>query len=204
VKFFNFFVIYRQNKCIVVQYWKIERKEKLDWPWKVSVIWMHVAMSVSPRWWDLRGRNGPWGKEGRHHRSWLSGRWKGTPFSVKKSMQERNQNRKVIRIYSSKKKCSNWSRIDPVAFSWGKVLDYILSRDTHIWYNLLIYLLIFTLGAGLMTQCLYSPSPRENVRYIENCAWIQHRYQQINSGILNIKWPNLKKYIGLENTRSES
>ena len=26
-----------------------------------------------------------------HHRSWLSGRWKGTPFSVRKSMQGHNQ-----------------------------------------------------------------------------------------------------------------
>lgn len=87
-----------------VQYWKIERKEKLDWPWEVSVIWMHVAMSVGPRWWDLWGRNGPWGREGRHHRSWLSGRWKGTPFSVRKSMHGPNQTARLSVFIQVKKK----------------------------------------------------------------------------------------------------
>ena len=134
MKFLNFFFIYRQNKCIVVQYWKIERKEKLDWPWKVSVIWMHVAMSVSPRWWDLWGRNGPWGKEGRHHRSWLSGRWKGTPFSVRKSMQGRNQTARLsVFIQVKKKKMQQLKSYWPCSFflrqsSWL----YSIERYSHL------------------------------------------------------------------------
>lgn len=160
-------------KCVAfVQYWKIERKEKLDWPWEVSVIWMHVAMSVGPRWWDLWGRNGPWGREGRHHRSWLSGRWKGTPFSVRKSMHGPNQTARLSVFIQVKKKCSNWSRIEsPAAHSSGEPLSgrlWPIDLRQHLYVRLEIFCICSiypTARCGITQQwCLYDPvrNPRRN------------------------------------------
>ena len=76
------------------------------------------------RWWDLWGRNGPWGREGRHHRSWLSGRWKGTPFPVRKSMHGPNQTASLsVFIQVKKKKMRQLKWYDnPAADSSGEPL----------------------------------------------------------------------------------